>query len=50
MEALRYSQNLLLFFLAYAYYRKLGMGIQSALVTMSVLTLMLIAQPGGLVG
>jgi hypothetical protein len=42
-EALRYSQNLLLFFLAYAYYRKLGFGVQTALVTMAVLTLMLTA-------
>ncbi len=42
-EALRYSQNLLLFFLAYAYYRKIGFTIQTALVTMAVLTLMLTA-------
>jgi hypothetical protein len=40
-EVLRYSQNLLLFLLAFAYYRKLGLNVQTALVAMSVLTLML---------
>jgi hypothetical protein len=41
LEVLRYSQNLLLFCLAYTYFRKLGLGLQTAMLGMAVFTLML---------
>ena len=41
LEVLRYSQNLLLFLLAYTYFRRLGLGLQAALLGMAVFTLML---------
>jgi hypothetical protein len=41
LEVLRYSQNLLLFCLAYAYFRKLGLTLQTAMLGMAVFTLML---------
>jgi len=41
LEVLRYSQNLLLFCLAYAYFRKLGLALQTAMLGMAVFTLML---------
>jgi hypothetical protein len=41
LEVLRYSQNLLLFCLAYAYFRRLGLTVQTAMLGMAVFTLML---------
>jgi hypothetical protein len=41
LEVLRYSQNLLLFLLAYTYFRRLGLGLHAALLGMAVFTLML---------
>src|SRR5712691_6572708 len=41
LEVLRYSQNVLLFCLAYAYFRKLGLALQTAMLGMAVFTLTL---------